>query len=313
MTIKSKLPTTFLIALLVAVIVLSSLIIVFQGQIGESDEEARLESLNNVFVAKIEDTGRMATAMATAFAEIPEVQSAFADKDRDALIELLHASYLALDDQFDIPQSQFHLEPATSFLRLHELTKHGDDLSDFRNTVLAANSEQAPIAGLEKGKGGYGIRGVVPCFHEGTHIGSFEMGMSFDETFLDDIKANFNADLSVYMRDDISKVETFDEETQAPAAGFSLYASTMVQPLDIKEDVHSRVFDSGESEVTNSNITAPIKDYNGDIIGVVDINLESDDDLNGIASSRNAAVAAGALAFLALCIAVWQVISRRDI
>lgn len=312
MIIRSKLLTFFLIALLVAAIVLSSLVIFFQGQIDASEEEARLETLNNVFVTKIEDAGRMATALAIGFAEIPEVQKAFADKDRDALIEMLHASYLALDDRFVIPQSQFHLEPAISFLRLHKLDKYGDDLSAFRNTVLAANSEQLPIAGLEKGKGGYGIRGVVPCFYEGTHIGSFEMGMSFDEAFLDSVKAACNADLSIYIREDTSKVETFDEENQDLAAGFSLYASTMAQPLDINEDVHRRVFDSGESVVTNSNITAPIRDYNGDIIGVVDINQESGGDLNGVASSRIVAIIAAVLAFIALTIVVWQVLSHKD-
>jgi len=319
MTIKSKLLTPLLLALLVAVIALSSLSVSSQGQIVASEEEARLESLNNVFATKIEDAGRMAIALATGFAEIPEVQLSFAERNRDALIEMLHASYLVLDDRFGVPQSQFHLVPATSFLRLHKLDKYGDDLSTFRNTVLAANGEQVPIAGLEKGKGGYGIRGVVPVFSEGAHIGSFEMGMSFDETFLEATKADCNADISIYMREDISKVETFDEENQALTSGFSLYASTMARPPVIDDDVRRQVFDSGESVVTNSKqdnvcwavITAPIHDYNGDIIGVVDINVESGGDLAGVTSSRNTAITAAALAFIALVIVVWQVLSRE--
>ena len=74
--------------------------------------------------------------------------------------------------------------PATSFLRVHKPQKFGDDLSGFRKTVVATNTQKTTIMGLERGRAGIGVRGVVPIAHEGSHVGSIEFGLSFGKDFL---------------------------------------------------------------------------------------------------------------------------------
>ena len=76
------------------------------------------------------------------------------------------------------------MQPATSFLRLHLLDQYGDDLSDHRHAVVLANAQQVTVMGLEKGKGGLGIRGIAPVSYEGQYIGTVELGLDFGERFL---------------------------------------------------------------------------------------------------------------------------------
>jgi len=57
----------------------------------------------------------------------------------------------------------FHLPPACSFIRCWT-NKRGDDLSSFRQTILEINKTKQPISGIEIGRGGFVIRGLVPIF-----------------------------------------------------------------------------------------------------------------------------------------------------
>ncbi len=97
---------------------------------------------------------------------------------------------------YRLGQFQFHLPPARSFFRVqtsqlrngvYSTGTLGDDLSAFRTTVLAANGalsgypQPARVAGLEIGRGGPGLRGVVPVSFEGRHVGTVEFGGGIED------------------------------------------------------------------------------------------------------------------------------------
>lgn len=245
--------------------------------------EAEQESLHeqyNAFRDLLDAKAQQAVAMAMSIAENPEVKQAFANRDRELLTTLTHPIYLELDQTFSVPQAQFHLEPAISFLRLHKLEKYGDDLSSFRNTVLATNDNKLPVSGLEKGKGGYGIRGVVPVSHNGEHIGSFEIGLDLDQIFLDDFKDLYGVDVSIYTYEDTSKVETFSEESgNEELSSFILFHSTLDEPALLDEDLRMKVITEDEAEYINLKyvgephifMIAPVYDFNQDIVGLVEL------------------------------------------
>jgi len=250
LNVNQKILIPVFVLLAITISVSTVLNINSQRKLIEDEEQQRLLTLNAAFQNTVEDREQMAVALATAFSEMSTVQQAFAEHNREALIAMLHSSYLQLDEKYGIPQSQFHLAPATSFLRLHKLEKFDDDLSAFRNTVLAANRELTPISGLEKGKGGYGVRGVVPVFYAGEHVGSFEMGMNFDEGLLLAFQAAYGPDVSVYFRDDLSKVDSFEEEEGTGTDEvilYPLYATTMEEPVEIDEQTKSIVFENDQS------------------------------------------------------------------
>ncbi len=128
----------------------------------------------------------------------PQFVDLFAKRDRKDLYNNLKDMWKGLREDFHVAQFQFHLPPAVSFLRVHRPEKFGDDLSSFRKTVVAANTEKRIIQGVEKGKAGFGIRGVVPIFKDGKHIGSVEMGLSMGTEFLDLLKKKLGGEWFLY-------------------------------------------------------------------------------------------------------------------
>jgi methyl-accepting chemotaxis protein len=319
MMISGKLLLLILGMLLITVIIITVININNQNKLVTDQEQQRLENLYTTFIEGIRDRERMAVALATSVAEMSAVQQAMAEQDRDTLRDMLLTSYQQLDEKFGVPQSQFHLPPATSFLRLHKPENFGDDLSAFRNTVLATNSQKQAISGLEKGKGGYGIRGVVPVSYQGQHVGSFEMGMNFDQQLLDNFKKAHNVDISVYWYEADSKVETFSEENLADyATDFVLFASTMEEPPQIETPIRQQVYNTGEAVVTNFNhqgvplaiMSAPIKDFANDVVGIVEIDVSRTVALTQITDSRNLTIAISTGIFLIMALVAWLLFGR---
>ena len=88
-----------------------------------------------------------------------------------------------------------------SFFRSTNRKNSGDDLSSFRFTVIATNKNQKPTRGLEGGVAGLGVRGMVPVFHVGKHVGSVEFGMTFGQAFFDNFKAQNGIDAGLHILD----------------------------------------------------------------------------------------------------------------
>ncbi|MCI0519783.1 MAG: GAF domain-containing protein, partial [Chloroflexi bacterium] len=219
--------------------------------------------------------------LAVQTAENPQVQEAFAAGDRQRLTELTFPVYEHIRDRFDVPQHQFHLPPATSFLRLHQLDQFGDDLSAFRFTVVKANQEGVPVAGLEIGRAGLGMRGVAPVRYQDQHIGTVEFGLNIDQTLLQEMKAQYGGDWQILLRSGPAEIATFEAasvQVQAAGGEFLLQSSTLSQPLFAGSDVYPRVI-NGDKIITRgrngdafySIYSAPLMDYSGQVIGVVEI------------------------------------------
>lgn len=279
LTVKLLTPTLLFMTLVVAVLIAyNSFVAVRQFDEAEFD---RLASMEEVFQSRLRAKEDLAVALAYEAANNPEIQAAFAVGDRERLIELTLPSYQVLDDRFDIPQYQFHVAPATSFLRLHNLKQYGDDLSSFRFTVLAANAEKKAVSGLEIGRGGLGVRGVVPVTYQGRHIGTVEFGPNVDLTTLEELKTEFGYDMQILLERTAAEVATFEGavgESQGPTGDILLQASTLGTPFFAPESNYTQAL-TGASGVEHINFedreyavySAPIYDFSGTIIGVVDI------------------------------------------
>lgn len=158
--------------------------------VSRTAEESELHQLAAMVQTRISDEVRLAEALGTLVANMPEVQARLAAGDRAWLAEQLRPPFVALERDFGAVQFQFHTPPAMSFLRLHMPEKFGDDLSSFRQSVVDTNRDLKPHRGLEFGVGGLGARGVVPVSDAMRHLGSVEFGMTFGQAFFDDFKAD---------------------------------------------------------------------------------------------------------------------------
>jgi methyl-accepting chemotaxis protein len=119
-----------------------------------------------------------AESRAEMLATIPEINKAFQEENRTWLWSQLRPMFLKQNKEYDVSEIQFHKAPASTFLKLHKDGDYGEDLSDFRQTIVSTNKLKSSQKGLELGRAGLGIRGVVPVFYEQEHIGSLEFAFS---------------------------------------------------------------------------------------------------------------------------------------
>jgi len=104
------------------------------------------------------------------------------DKIRKTIYKLLKKRYKRLANM-GIKQVQFYLPNNISFLRMHEPTKFGDDLTNFRESVVLTNSTHRAHESFEIGKVTNGFRYVYPLYGSSKqYIGSMEI--SFNSSFL---------------------------------------------------------------------------------------------------------------------------------
>jgi len=160
----------------------------------------RRESENLVALARtmLAEESQRAFALASAVASQPAVIEAFRARDREALLALTRPIFEGLGrDGVDVEQFQFHLPPATSFLRVHQPGRYGDDLSRIRATVVAANRERRAVQGVESGVFGLGSRGVRPVVAGGEHLGTVEFGFSLGAPFVRLLAAKLGGDAAL--------------------------------------------------------------------------------------------------------------------
>ena len=279
--IRNKLlvPTLIFISLVIGAIVAYNTFTTVQQF--DASEEERLEIMHETFLARVKAEEDLAVALAIDTAQNVEAAKAFAERDRERLTLLTYPVYLELDTRFSIPQHQFHLEPATSFLRLHNVESFGDDLSSFRFTVLEANEEKRVISGIEVGRGGIGIRGVSPVKYLGQHVGSVEFGLNLDKLLLETLKDEYGFDFQIGISKEAAEIVTLiasERFENFQSENIFLQASTLETPFLVGDDIYAQALQGTgifEQQTINDREytihTVPIVDFSGNTIGTLDI------------------------------------------
>jgi PAS domain S-box-containing protein len=274
----------------------------FQNSLIHVNEAKRLRDQYQYFLDDIVLKENMGMSLAYTVAKNPDVAAAFAARDRDRLIELLLPVYETLQKDFGVKQFHFHIPPATSFLRLHALSRFGDDMESYRYTINLARQSGTGVSGIEAGVFGFGIRSVVPVFHEGRQIGTFEIGLSLEQSLLDEFKKNYGTDLLLYIRE--------APEVKSP----KIFASTMEKGL-LTTDFFNRCYDNGEVLIQDgklgdrnlASITGPIRDFSTRVIAVVEISVDRSPTLALLKQYGTIATVIGSIALVFSIIFVWCV------
>jgi methyl-accepting chemotaxis protein len=259
------------------------------GATAERAERAELMALFESAQASLDAEARLSSALASLAGGVPAARQAFAARDRDALREMYLPVFTTLREKFGTEQFQFHTEPATSFLRLHSPKKFGDDLSSFRQTVVATNRDGRPVSGLEAGVAGLGIRGVVPVEHEGRAVGSVEFGMDLGQRFFARFHETYGADIAFYQqtKDGFQLRAGTLDTLDAPAAEQLARAVALESPWI---DVRTRA--GAEKAV----LLGRLADYAGNPVGVLEIAIDHAPYQVLIDHTRNLALLIGLLA-----------------
>ena len=86
-----------------------------------------------------------------------------------------------------------HTKDNISFLRSWVPDKNGDDLSSFRATVVAVNSNKIPKSTFEVGRRGLNIRSIVPIINDkNEHLGSLEFMQGINSVVKDFKRSNID-------------------------------------------------------------------------------------------------------------------------
>ena len=290
MKIGQRVALGFAFVLILTVTIITPTILMQMEASIEKAELRELEKAYSSITAAIEGEGRMATALSAFVAKMPDVQKAFADRNRDELARITVPTFEVMKKEYNVRQFQFHLPPATSFLRVHKPVKFGDDLSSFRKTVVATNAKREAISGLERGVAGLGMRGIVPVYHQQQHIGSVEFGLSFGQAFFDHVKEKHGIEVGLQLEDNGS---------------FKTFASTIGgEPLLTTELLNTGY--KGNSQVSQivhngipmSVLAKAVNDFSGNPIGVLEMALDRSHYVKQLADARNTAIVIGVIALV---------------
>ncbi|MFN4224618.1 MAG: methyl-accepting chemotaxis protein, partial [Fervidobacterium nodosum] len=104
-----------------------------------------------------------------------EILEAFANKDRDMLIQYVMPIHENLSKNYETNLIHFHTPDLKSFLRTNDLNKYGDSL-DYRNDIKVVLQKKEPIFVSSPGKSGVGFRYVRPVYYNNEFVGTMEVG-----------------------------------------------------------------------------------------------------------------------------------------
>lgn len=125
---------------------------------------------------------------------IMEKASAATEEERNTLRQELYNQMLPLYQHLlknSFRQLHFHFADGTSFLRMHQPQRFGDQLDGIRHSVMLVNSTKKPVEGYEMGRHWQAYRFVFPLTSAaGQHLGSLEIGLPF-ATLLNILMDNF--------------------------------------------------------------------------------------------------------------------------
>ena len=196
----------------------------------------------------------------------------------------------------------FHLPNSRSFLRAWRATNQtsgtdlSDDISGFRPTVIDVNRAPHPmLKGIEVGRGGFAIRGLAPVTGPGgEHLGSVEMLADFNSV-TSSLKTSDNQELAIFMDAVLLDVATSlkNKPEEHPQVG-DLVLVGASDWESIKGSLNPALLEAGRKGLTPLRVDGelarqawPIRDYRGEVVGVMVFQQDMREGLAALASTRN--------------------------
>lgn len=310
MSFRRNAPVALIAAVVVVIAALTFLSGRLFGGLTEAVEKSQFELMQAIFDTAMRDAENKALARAEMLASMPVTRQAVAAKDRQRLIDEFGAMFEGQKERHGVDQVQFHVPPATSLLRLHDLASFGDDLTRFRPIVVAVNRDHVSAKGLAIARSGPAIFGVAPVTDmQGNHAGSVEFGIDFGAVLLS-LKSAFGMEFSLFiegqpLRDFATGIDPAVMSEQNRVGRFiRLEATNAALMQDLAGDadisaVNEPVTYAREAQGTPYGVLLiPLKNGAGEALGVVAVGRD-------FSGSR---AAAGRSLVWQVCLAVFAIV-----
>lgn len=106
------------------------------------------------------------------------VKDALENLDRKRLLDLSKGRWKTLSSENPyLKIMHFHKPDGTSFLRMHQADRYGDNLSDTRTMIKTVHEYKKPLYGFEKDQNTLAYRTIMPIFKNKKYIGALEFGV----------------------------------------------------------------------------------------------------------------------------------------
>lgn len=267
----------------------------FQNQL-EEEARARLNGYYQAYEGHIEAESNAVGALAASIADRPDVQELYLKGDREGLYNLLAPMFEDMKAR-QVVHLYIERPNGTVFLRVHNPEKFGDDVT-YRGTAAEALSTRKITSGVEMGPNRLGVRGVAPMYSGAQFIGMVEMGLDFDQQFVDDLKELTGADFTMWVTYEAAAVPNLKPVEGVPAAPIEelfYYVSTNPQHQPVDPQLYRSTLASGTPSfqaITENSPTpsivyiTPLLGYKGKPFGLLEISISYVDTLAAFEASR---------------------------
>ncbi len=247
----------------------------------EQEEKQGLAELYTLYNNEIDLRQKSAETLSISIADRADVQNIYLTKDRDGLLALLTPLFNTLKTDYDIVHLYIENLDGTVFVRVHNPAQYGDDIT-YRRTAAAALENVQTISGVEIGPNRLGVRSVTPMFEAGEFIGLVEVGLDYDEPFINSLKERYGADFRMWVSHEAAApagLKPVEGVPNSPISELFFYAGTQTTPLPIPAATYEQVLNTGDPQTVFvtangeelSVLVSPLLAYGDRIIGVLEI------------------------------------------
>ncbi len=293
LTLTGKI-TLFLAATVIVIAGIQSWL--FISDAASHDEMMQRQQLNQLYDGHQNDVEKLAgtaAALALSLADRADVQELMAAQDREGLAALLSPLFEAAQEQHNVAQLSIHDNTGSVVARLHSPEKDGDETRS-RGAVTAAIASKEAISGIDVGGERPTILSVAPVFDGSQFLGLVEVGLNFDQTFLDNLKAAKNADYRLWIASEASSLESNTVGPQSPSAKLIYYAGTNPDASPLTAEQYETVLNGGQpafSLIKDEGqswavLAAPLLGQGEQIRGILEIRTLRTDSLAKLRTER---------------------------
>lgn len=247
-SIKFKITAPFVGVVAVLMLIVMLVIRHFLLSYEQDTVQGMIESKLNDIQSSINQVGQKALFMASTTAQMSTVveayQTYYSTNDLEQSAAILEPEMKRIDKSVEVTSGiptrlHFHFPPTRSFYRAWT-SKRGDDLSSFRNAIKKVEQSKQAVMGVEIGRGGLVIRGIVPILDSSTKLlGTVEayypISMAFSSlTFTE------NEQFATFIHEDLLSIATKMKDE----IGSNVSTQTFKSGDFILTENHSNNFDS---------------------------------------------------------------------
>ncbi len=210
-------------------------------------------------------------------------RSYYQSNDIEGSVEILKKEFKTVNmfagqTEFSNLRIHYHTNTVQSFYRSWT-EKRGDDLNSFRETIKKCQTGKKPIKGIEAGRGGMAIRGIVPILDtEGSVLGSVENYVKMEELIKRMIVDSTQENFALIIKPEITELfDSIVSEDISPQSrfvdGYLLYSvtSNLFELNEFNKSVFEKALLKKLSFKTKNYVNSlePITDFEGKTIGLV--------------------------------------------